>query len=115
MNRNTTFNLESALVSLNLPNGVAYQKANLQKNGAGNSTLRPTPTSVGMMWRGIGPLPAFGSGKMAGATTWTQGLELWLQDCAPSNDVVINVVGVAMLSGGGATCDLVSWPANLVI
>ena len=109
INANTTHDIESIDFTLGMPDGVVYLQT--PKNGGGghvNSTLLPAPTSVGVIWRGVGPIPAQGSDAHAKAGTpsaWTQALELWTQPCVRA-DVSLNLFGIVTLSGGGGTCEV---------
>ena len=126
INANTTHGIESASITLGLPAGVAYLRALADKSkgaAAMNGSVLPMPANEGLVWRGIGPLPASSGSDQAnsgkgGASNWTQELELWPQGCAPTSgnggEAVLSLFGVATLSGG-STCDLVSPSATLAI
>ena len=90
INANTTHDIESIDFTIGMPDGMVYLQSS--KNGGGghvNSTLLPALTSVGLIWRGVGPIPAQGSDAHAKAGTpseWTQALKLWTQPCVRAED-----------------------------
>lgn len=123
-NANTTHGIASATIALALPAGVAYLQALPDKGkdvAAVNGSVLPAPANDGLVWHGIGPLPASsGSGQAKsrkGGSVWSQVLELWPQACAPSSDggLELLVSGVATLAGGAGTCNLLYQSATLSI
>ena len=128
-NANTTHAIESVSIGLRLPDGLTYLKALPPKQRKGelamNGWVLPAPTGAGLTWLELGPIPALASGSGSGsgkaeaaalaANTWTQGLELWPQECALSAEASLDVTGVVTLSGGGGTCDLPSISGTLTI